>query len=477
MGTSTVRAGIAPAALLLLLLFFAALAPTSGAPRAEEAPGLPRGRQVAATDGELTLFLAGDAIITQPWSADRDPGFLALVDEIRAADAALVNLELVLHENGYPQADTSGGYMAARPAIAAELAWAGVDLVAHANNHTFDYGSIGVLETLDSAARAGLVLAGSGKDLQAARAPAYFRHPDGTVALVATAQKYIPYGRASRSRPDLHGRPGLNPLATEPRRYLELPPAAARALWGAAELAGVPRRRLDASWFELLGLRFRAGEGLGLRQGRRVDPKDLEGNLAAVRAAAAAADLVVFSIHAHQQEGTWLTELAHRAIDAGADVFFAHGPHEMRGVEVYKGRPILYGPGDFVFQPHRLERVPAEVYERAGLGDDATIEDAREAIVEGNPFFLAREPWEGFAAVLRVAGGAVREVRLLPLDLGFDRPLPVRGKPCLADAALGRRIVDRVAELSRPYGTVVRYLEGENAGWVDLGRGAAPPPR
>ena len=107
----------------------------------------------------------------------------------------------------------------------------------------------------------------------------------------------------------------------------------------------------------------------------------------------------------------------------------------------------------------------------AGLGDDATIEDAREAIVEGNPFFLAREPWEGFAAVLRVAGGAVREVRLLPLDLGFDRPLPVRGKPRLADAALGRRIVDRVAELSRPYGTAVRYLEGENAGVVELGRG------
>ena len=73
-------------------------------------------------DGELTLFLAGDAIITQPWSADRDPAFLALVDRIRAADAALVNLELVLHDKGYPQADTSGGYMAARPAIAAELA-------------------------------------------------------------------------------------------------------------------------------------------------------------------------------------------------------------------------------------------------------------------------------------------------------------------------------------------------------------------
>ena len=117
-------------------------------------------------DGELSLFLAGDAIITQPWSNDRDPRFLALVDEIRGADVAAVNLEMLFHAyQGYAQADSGGGYVAARPAIAAELAWAGIDMVANANNHTFDYGSEGVLENLDNVARAGLVLGGSGKDL------------------------------------------------------------------------------------------------------------------------------------------------------------------------------------------------------------------------------------------------------------------------------------------------------------------------
>ena len=116
-----------------------------------------------------------------------------------------------------------------------------------------------MLENLDNVARAGLVLAGSGKDLQAARAPAYFAHPDGTVALVSTASTFTPYGKASRSRSDLHGRPGLNPLATEPGRYLELPPSAAHAAWGAAELLGLPRRRLDDEWFELFGVRIRSG--------------------------------------------------------------------------------------------------------------------------------------------------------------------------------------------------------------------------
>ena len=414
------------------------------------------------------MFLAGDAIITQPWSNDRDPRFLALVDEIRGADVAAVNLEMLFHEyQGYAQADSGGGYVAARPAIAAELAWAGIDMVANANNHTFDYGSEGVLENLDNVARAGLVLAGSGKDLQAARAPAYFAHPDGTVALVSTASTFTPYGKASRSRSDLHGRPGLNPLGTEPARYLELPPSAAHAAWGAAELLGLPRRRLDDEWFELFGVRIRGGS-LGLRRGRRIDPKDLEGNLASVREAAAKADLVIFSIHAHDQKGGWLTELAHRVIDAGADVFFAHGPHHLQGIEIYRGKPVIYGPGDFVFQPEQAERFPSETYEAYGLGDDATPVDVRAAAMAQKWYVHQREPWEGYAAVLRFRNRELREVRLVPLDLGVDEPLAVRGMPRRADEALGKRIISDISDASRRYGTEIHYLEAENVGIVDL---------
>jgi hypothetical protein len=102
--------------------------------RTAEAPSSIANRPVASNKA-LTLFLAGDAIITQPWSTDRDPTFLALVDEIREADVALVNLELVLHSyRGYAQADSRRGGLSARPEIARELAWAGVDMVAAANN-------------------------------------------------------------------------------------------------------------------------------------------------------------------------------------------------------------------------------------------------------------------------------------------------------------------------------------------------------
>ena len=212
-----------------------------GTVRAGEAPAKPAS-EFAVADGDLTLFLAGDTIITQPWSGDRDAPFLDLLDGVRSADVALVNLELVLHDfAGYAQADNGGMHLSARPYIAEELAWAGVDMVSGANNHSFDYGSQGVLDTVASAGAAGLVIAGSGRDLQAARAPAYFDHPDGTVALVSAASTFVPYGKASRTRADMQGRPGLNPLTTAVQ--LELPLPIARILWAASRFVGLRRGR------------------------------------------------------------------------------------------------------------------------------------------------------------------------------------------------------------------------------------------
>ncbi len=164
-------------------------------------------------------------------------------------------------------------------------------------------------------------------------------------------------------------------------------------------------------------------------------------------------------------------------IDAGANVFLAHGPHAVRGIELYRGRPIIHSPGDFVFQPHRVERFPAEAYSDHGLPDDAPVDAAHAAMMgPGKRLFEQRAAWEGFGATLRFRGDQLQEFRLLPLDLGFDRPLPERGKPRRADPEVGRRIVTDVAELSRPYGTSVRYVEGENIGVIELGDPSAPPP-
>lgn len=418
---------------------------------------------------ELSLCLAGDAMITRPWSHVDDPAFLRLIEEIRGADVAITNLETLIHEfKGYPQRDSGGTYMASPPRIARELQWAGIDLLAHANNHAFDYGPSAILETHQHAAAAKLVIAGSGADLQEARAPRYFRSDGRTVALVAMASTFIPYGAASRSRPELRGRPGINPLTISPRRRaIIVPPEAAERIRAFGRLAGRPESKLARRSFKV-GARFHVGEKYGIEKGRRLDSEsDRDGNLAAIAEAAANADVVVASIHAHIQ-GRWLGEFAGDAIRHGADIVFIHGPHEIRAVELRQGKPIFYSMGDFLFELENIDRFPAEAYERAGLGDNATPDDLFR-VNRSQETTLANDPnvFEGFVASLSIVGKRMTQIRLLPLDLQFGGTPDRRGRPQLASPQMGRRIIEKVASLSKRYGTQIRYDEGENCGYVE----------
>jgi poly-gamma-glutamate synthesis protein (capsule biosynthesis protein) len=371
----------------------------------------------------------------------------------------------VIHEfNGFAQRDSGGAWTAAPPVIAAELKWAGVDMVAHANNHSFDYGSIGVLETLEHVEKAGIALAGAGRDLQDARAPRYFACPRGTVALVAMAATYIPYGRASRSRPDLRGRPGLNPLELTRAEVYQVTPRVAAALRGIARLRG--KRVEEGPSFRLFGRRFQLAEANRRLSGRRETAADAAANLDAIAEARANADLAIASIHAHFQ-GSWLARFARQALAAGADAVWCHGPHDVAGIELVGSKPIFYGLGDFVCQIDQIARLPAEAYEQLGLGDDATPADLVRANRVSSPA-AKRESYQGCAAALGFQQGRLKEIRLLPLDLQFDAAAEIRGTPRWADPALGRELIERIARRSKRYGTEIRFDPARNEGFVSL---------
>jgi len=419
---------------------------------------------------EFSLLLAGDALTTRPWSHVEDLAFMRLIGEIRAADVSIANLETVIHEfKGYAQRDSGGTYMASPPAIAAELKWAGFDMLAHANNHAFDYGSSAILETLHHTREAGLLVAGSGADLQEARSPRYFHCKGTVVAIVAMASTFIPYGVASRSRPDMHGRPGINPLTlTRKKRAIIVPPRAADRLREFGRLIGRHPAKLKGRSFTV-GARFHVGEGFGVETERQLSSEgDREGNLAAIAEAAARSDFVVASIHAHSQ-GRWLREFAGDAIEKGADIVFVHGPHEVRAVELRNGKPIFYSMGDFAFEIESVARLPAEAYERRGLNDAATPADVL-AWDRRHQQSQLRDPkvFEGFVAVLSVVEKRVRQIRLLPIDLQFDGVDHERGRPQLAKPQMGKRIVEAVAKLSEPYGTKIHYDEAKNCGVVEI---------
>ena len=62
-------------------------------------------------------------------------------------------------------------------------------------------------------------------------------------------------------------------------------------------------------------------------------------------------------------------------------------------------------------------------------------------------------------AVCNYAGGDLREIILYPIDMGFGRPIPQRGRPVLAEEPLARETLTWLQEVSKPFGTEISIEE------------------
>lgn len=410
------------------------------------------------------MVLTGDSIITRKLSVYQEPEFLKMIELVRGADVAFTNLEMLFHDyEPYAMNQSGGTYMRADPALVNDLVWAGFDLVSRANNHTGDYGVLGMRLTTQYVAKAGLVQAGVGESLAEAREAKFLETPKARVALVSVASTFSDHSRAGRTRGDMAARPGLNPLRfsttyTVTRERLE-------ALRGVLREIG---QNVPAQGDELraLGNRFIVGDTPGVR----TEPlkADLEENAAVVRNASALADYTIVTSHTHEGDrgrsvpAQFLVSFAHAMIDAGADLFVGHGPHVLRGIEVYKGKPILYSLGDFIFQNDTLLRLPSENYEPLGLGPDAHVADFndRRYDFDRSGFPADREIWESVVAVPRWEGNTLKELQLYPITLGFGLPRTQRGRPMFAGPELSKKIVDDLIARSKPFGTTIVFEQG-----------------
>ncbi len=291
------------------------------------------------------------------------------LDELRRLDpdARIINLETSVttsdaHWKG------KGIHYRMHPENVPCLTAAGVDCCVLANNHVLDWGTAGLRETLDALRTAGIETAGAGADLQEATAPAVLEVGTGRRVLV------FAYG---------------------------------------AESSGVPK----------------AWAATASRPGVSFLP-DLSHNAirsvaGKVQAVKRTGDVVVASIH---WGGNWgyavprqQREFAHGLIDdAGVDVIHGHSSHHPKGIEVYRGRPILYGCGDFLND-----------YE--GISG---YEEFRDDLVL--MYFLSVDPSDGRLARLDMVPLQLRRFRL-------NRASP-------DDAAWLRQVLNREGE---PFGTRV----------------------
>lgn len=276
---------------------------------------------------------------------------------LRRADALVGNLEFVLADDGAPWPGKTFHFRADRRVVAS-LEAAGFALVSVANNHVLDFGPDAALQSLATLAQRGIRFAGAGANVDAARSPAVIRRDGLTIAMLAFTD----------NEPDWEAGP---------------------------ESAGVHHVPVD-----------------------RHDPR-AAALFDAVAREREVADLLIVSAH---WGGNWGIDVprSHRSfaralVDAGADVVFGHSPHIVRGVEVFRGRPILYGAGDFV--------------------DDYAVDP-----VERND--------RSFVFVLRTADAGPVELRLHPTEIvDFHARIAGRHAAEIADAmahrcaALGTRAV------------------------------------
>jgi poly-gamma-glutamate synthesis protein (capsule biosynthesis protein) len=435
------------------------------------APALGGLQAQSASSDSFRFALAGDSIIDRRISVYDEPGYLQMFDRIRSADAAFTNFEMLIHNFEYPGAPLSGGtYMGAPAWVLDELKWAGFKLFGIANNHSFDFGTDGLLSNLRHMQQAGVAYAGAGENLARARAPGYLDTKKGRVALIACASTFSVLSPAGAQRPDLKGRPGLNPLrfkttyTVEPATLASLR-ALVRSGGGGGE-GGPPNTSGD---LRFLGATFRAGDKPGIMT--EPDAKDLTDITAEIRDARRQADWVMVSIHAHEgapgdreSPAEFLVTFAHAAIDAGADLFVGHGPHVLRAVEIYKGKPIFYSVANFIFQNETLAFQPQENYDQVNLpltASPADFFDARSSN-DTRGFPADQKIWE--SVIAEAVFNAKRELQgisLYPITLGFRQSRTERGRPMPATGELAASIIDRVAKLSKTRGTNVAFQNGK----------------
>ncbi|QNA83171.1 CapA family protein [Sphingomonas sp. So64.6b] len=411
----------------------------------------------------FSVVSVGDVLYAHPLAAVDDPEFRKVLALLRSGDVAIANQEGVFIDLATFRGEAYGhGQLWGEGTLPADIKALGIDMVSVAGNHATDFGSKGLMETLRLLDAAGVTHAGSGPTLTHARSAGLLNTPKGVVGLVATASTFKVNAGANDAYPEgeTPARPGINALRTNSIILVNAGQlATVRRL--ATELASPldPAPAADAIEISFGERTYRLSDRKGLHYD--MDLYDHAGLLKSVREAKERAGLVAFTIHAHEsatgvdddtpEPPDFLIRLFHDAVDAGADMVMGGGPHALRGVEIYKGRPILYGLGIFLFKAD-IKALQETVF-RAFPPLQAEMPDPRP-----------NSPRSWFDSVLAVTdfdGGRARRVRLYPIDLMNEGSVPSRrGIPHRASGANAQRILKKLQEDSVRFGTRIT-IEGD----------------
>ena len=349
---------------------------------------------LSAQSQTMSITLTGQSMIRTDIRA-HSPAAVPVIQSLLKGDVIFTNFETTIFDPRKGQKRTDGRFVSQPEAMEA-LKTFGFNLLSLANNHSFDLKTAGVQNVLEQSTRLNVAHAGVGKTIDEAVAPGYLKTPKGTVALIAMASGLVPDGgNATASRAgvnELHVA-GDEPSGEDTRRILQSIGEARKK----ADLVIVyEHNHIFAKPFQTIML-----EELPERLG----PPE------------------------------WLKKWTHAEIDAGM-----HGAPLLHAVEIYHGHPIFFDHGNFIFQ------VPPQ---------DTLLDE---------PIL-----WESVVAYVEFQGRNLQSIKFRPIaqnKIGEGQPdvheehtdnlfLQTRGLPKLATGEQAHYILERLADLSRPFGTTV----------------------
>jgi poly-gamma-glutamate synthesis protein (capsule biosynthesis protein) len=258
--------------------------------------------------GKVTLMAVGD---TGPLVEPPESIFEPVKEILASADLRFAQVERTFSARGAYQEFSFGRHSRVPPHLVSAYAFAGVDVVSLASNHTGDWGPEPVVDTVQAFKELGIATVGTGADIKAARAPAILEKEGLKVAFLSYNSVLLPQYWATESRP------GCAPVrAYTYYRPYEYQPGAPPQVYSVA------------------------------------DREDLQALVADIENVRSQADVVICSLHwgVHflpRYIADYQIEVAHAAIDAGCDLILGHHAHMIKGIEIYKGKACLYSLGNF----------------------------------------------------------------------------------------------------------------------------------
>jgi len=301
-----------------------------------------------------SLTLVGDVNLMN--IADAGVPFARIGETLRASDLVFANLECLLYEPPDGHAVEHEGFFADPEIAGGALQSAGIAAVGLANN--VNYGAAAILGSLARLDRLGIGHTGAGANLETARAPAIADRGGLRVGFLQRSSVYWPTNHEATAY-------GCGIAVIRGHTAYQVPAHKTRPDVPPMNRPGVPP--IVVTWADRDYLAAFTEDIAALRR---------------------EADIVIASCHWGLGEEVldYMTEIAHAAIEAGAEIVIGHGPHYSLPLEIYRGKPIFYGLGSFSFHTGHGGRRHGDwvgMLARCEIGRD-TVTEARFRFVRHN---------------------------------------------------------------------------------------------